>query len=58
MNKRNHRTTEYAHTYNIASNFRDQIFSRFSELHRNHQKFCYENFLTAPLSTGLDTLKS
>ena len=27
------------------------------ELHRNHKIFCHENFLTAPLSTGLDTLK-
>ena len=44
--------------YRIAPNFRGQIFRDFRELHRNHGSFCYENFLTAPLSTSLDTLKS
>ena len=35
-----------------------KCFCDFCELHRNHENFCHENFLTAPLSTGLDTLKS
>ena len=36
-----------------------QIFvvKYFCGLHRNHD-FCHKNFLTAPLSTGLDSLKS
>ena len=63
----------YVHNY-IASylssakafnnvNFHIQIFvvkcfRHFRELHRNHETFCHENFLTASLSTGRDTLKS
>ena len=36
-----------------------EYFHDFRELHRKHEKFCHENFLTAaPLSTGLDTVKS
>ena len=34
-----------------------KYYRDFHELHRNHENFCHENFLTAPLSTGLDTLK-
>ena len=46
------------YNYRIAPNFRGQIFRDFHELHRNHDNFATKNFLTAPLSTGLDTLKS
>ena len=35
-----------------------KYFHDFCELHRNHENFWYGNFLTVPLSTGLDTLKS
>ena len=41
--------------YRIAPNL---YFHDFHEIHRNHENVCHENFLTALLSTGLDTLKS
>ena len=44
--------------YRIAPNFCGQIFCDFRELYRNHENFYHKNFLTAPLSTELDTLKS
>ena len=35
-----------------------EYFRDFRELHRNHENFCHENFLTPPLSTGLHTSTS
>ena len=53
----------YIHTYvptyiPYSSKFSWKYFCDFHELHRNHENFCHKNFLTAPLSAGLDTLKS
>ena len=42
----------------IAPNFHAQILYDFRELHRNHEIFCHKNFLSAALSTRLDTLAS
>ena len=53
-----HITNKSYPEYRIAPNFHGQIFCDFCELHRNYKNYCHENFLTAPLSTGLDTWKS
>ena len=46
-------------TYRIAPNFIwTSIFVIFVNYTEITKTFCYEKFLTTPLSTGLDTLKS